>query len=144
MLCDSNACQVWEDGTYNEINVQPLQPWQWLHENEVHIGGEAPLPLETVEMNLPVGMTGKVLDILPYLEIERGRGRVVLTTVNRLARGVIELTLCDADGQEETLRPTDEQLSYSASQGDWLSAGAPTSRSRRKATRVSPDAVRRN
>ncbi|MCA9118586.1 MAG: hypothetical protein H6822_03885 [Planctomycetaceae bacterium] len=117
------AKEVWEDGTYNEINVQTLQPWQWLHENEVHVGGEAPLPLETVEMNLPVGMTGKVLDILPCPEIERGRGRVVLTTVNRLARGVIELTLRDADGKEETLRPTDEHLFYSVSQGDWLSAG---------------------
>ncbi|MCA9118590.1 MAG: hypothetical protein H6822_03905 [Planctomycetaceae bacterium] len=117
------AKEVWEDGTYNEINVQTLQPWQWLHEHEVHVGGEAPLPLETVEMNLPAGMIGKVLDILPCPEIERGRGRVVLTTVNRLARGVIELTPRDATGREETLRPTDEHLFYSASQGDWLSAG---------------------
>ncbi|MBC8356602.1 MAG: hypothetical protein H8E66_31890, partial [Planctomycetes bacterium] len=45
------------------------------------------------------------------------------TTVNRLARGVIELSLRDADGHEETLRPTDEHLFYSTSHGDWLSAG---------------------
>ena len=118
-----HAKEVWDDGTYNEINVQTLQPWQWLHEHEVHVGGDAPLPLETVEMNLPLGMTGKVLDILPCPEIERGRGRVVLTTVNRLARGVIELTLRDANGHEETLCPTDEHLFYSVSRGDWLSAG---------------------
>ncbi|MBC8357118.1 MAG: AHH domain-containing protein, partial [Planctomycetes bacterium] len=45
------------------------------------------------------------------------------TTVNRLARGVIELSLRDADGNEETIRPTDEHLFYSASHGDWLPAG---------------------
>ncbi|MBC8356606.1 MAG: hypothetical protein H8E66_31910 [Planctomycetes bacterium] len=117
------AKEVWEDGTYNEINVATLQPWQWIHQHEVHVGGEAPLPLETVEMNLPVGMTGKVLDILPCPELEQGAGRTVLTTVNRLARGVIELSLRDADGHEETLRPTDEHLFYSTSHGDWLSAG---------------------
>ena len=117
------AKEVWEDGAYNEINVQTLQPWQWIHENEVHVGSQAPLPLETVEMNLPVGMTGKVLDILPCPQLEQGAGRTVLTTVNRLARGVIELSLRDADGHEETLRPTDEHLFYSTSHGDWLSAG---------------------
>ncbi|MCA9118588.1 MAG: hypothetical protein H6822_03895 [Planctomycetaceae bacterium] len=117
------AKELWEDSTYNEINVSTLQPWQWIHEHEVHVGGQAPLPLETVEMNLPFGMTGKVLDILPCPPIERGRGRVVLTTVNRLARGVIELTLRDANGREDTLRPTDEHLFYSASRGNWLSAG---------------------
>ena len=117
------AKEVWQDGTYNEINVATLQPWQWIHEHEVHVGSQAPLPLETVEMNLPVGMTGKVLDILPCPELERGAGRTVLTTVNRLARGVIELTLRDRDGNEETIRPTDEHLFYSASHGDWLPAG---------------------
>ena len=117
------AKEVWEDGTYNEINVQTLQPWQWIHQHEVHVGSQAPLPLETVEMNLPVGMTGKVLDILPCPQLEQGAGRTVLTTVNRLARGVIELSLRDADGNEETIRPTDEHLFYSKSHGDWLSAG---------------------
>ncbi|MBI2477426.1 MAG: hypothetical protein HYV60_01860, partial [Planctomycetia bacterium] len=74
------------------------------------------------EMGLPEGMTGKVHDILPCPKIQSGRGRIVLTTVNRLARGVIELTLRDANGQEETLRPTGEHLFYSVSHGEWLLA----------------------
>lgn len=117
------AKEVWQEGTYNEINVQTLQPWQWIHEREVHVVGEALLPLETVEMNLPEGMTGKVLDILPCPEIERGRGRIVLTTVNRLARGAIELTLRDASGHAEHLQTTDNHIFYSQSHGQWLAAG---------------------
>jgi len=116
------AKEAWEDGTYNEINVETLQPWQWIQEHEVHVGGMAPLPLDTREMGIPEGMAGKVIDILPCPQIETGRGRVVLTTVNRLARGVIELTLRDASGREETLRPTDNHLFYSISQGEWLPA----------------------
>jgi len=117
------ANEVWEDGTNNEINVATLQPWQWIDEHEVRVGGDAPLPLETIEMNLPAGMTGKVLDILPCPEIEPGRGRVVLTTVNRLASSVIELTLRDLAGLEESLRPTSEHLFYSVTRGEWLPAG---------------------
>jgi YD repeat-containing protein len=116
------AKEAWDDGTYNEVNVRTLQPWQWVHEHEVHVGGYAPLPLDTLEMGLPEGMTGKVIDILPCPPIKSGRGRVVLTTINRLARGVIELTLRDSRGQEETLRPTGEHLFYSVTQGEWLSA----------------------
>ena len=35
---------------------------------------------------------------------------------------MIELTLRDASGREETLRPTDNHLFYSISQGEWLPA----------------------
>ncbi|MCA9177488.1 MAG: hypothetical protein KDB14_23545, partial [Planctomycetales bacterium] len=107
------AKQAWDDGTYNEVNVKTLQPWQWIHENEVHVGGYAPLPLDTLEMGLPEGLTGKVIDVLPCPPIKSGRGRVVITTINRLARGVIELTLRDSHDREETLRPTGEHLFYS-------------------------------
>jgi hypothetical protein len=116
------AKEVWDDSTYNEINVETLQPWQWIQEHEVRVGGQAPLPLDTLEMGLPEGMTAKVLDILPCPKIQSGRGRVVLTTVNRLAQGVIELTLRASNGQEETLRPTGEHLFYSVSHGEWLPA----------------------
>jgi hypothetical protein len=116
------AKEAWDDGTYNEVHVRTLQPWQWVHEQEVHVGGYAPLPLDTLEMGLPEGMTGKVIDILPCPTIKSGRGRVVLTTINRLARGVIELTLRNSHDREETLRPTGEHLFYSVTQGDWLSA----------------------
>ncbi|MBI2477428.1 MAG: hypothetical protein HYV60_01870, partial [Planctomycetia bacterium] len=105
-----------------DINVETLQPWQWIHEHEAHVGSWAPLPLDVTEMGLPEGMTGKVHDILPCPKIQSGRGRVVLTTVNRLARGVIELSLRGSDGQEETLRPTGEHLFYSVSHGEWLPA----------------------
>jgi len=116
------AKEVWDDGTCNEINVETLQPWQWIDEHQAHVGSWAPLPLDTLEMGLPEGMTGKVLDILPCPKIKSGRGRVVLTTVNRMAQGVLELTLRAANGQEETLRPTGEHLFYSVSHGEWLPA----------------------
>lgn len=116
------AQDVWEDGTVDVINIETLQPWQWIHQYEVHVGGWAPLPLDVDEMGLPAGMTGKVLDILPCPKVKPGRGRIILTTVNHLNNDVHELTLRDESGKEETLRPTGNHKFYSVSQGAWLSA----------------------
>ncbi|MBC8355771.1 MAG: hypothetical protein H8E66_27660, partial [Planctomycetes bacterium] len=121
-LIKLHATEVWPDGTIDNINVETLQPWQWLHENEVHVGGKAPLPLDAEEMGLTGNYTCKVLDILPIPELERGPGRVVLTTVNHLNRDVRELTLRDTNGTEETLRPTGNHKFYSVSRGEWLAA----------------------
>ena len=115
------AQDVWPDGTVNDIHVETFQPWQWLHEHEIHVGGDAPLPLDVAEMGLPEGMTGEVIDILPA-KFQPGRGRIILTTVNQLNRDVWELTLEDERGATETLRPTGTHLFYSVSQGDWAPA----------------------
>ncbi|HUG66750.1 MAG TPA: polymorphic toxin-type HINT domain-containing protein, partial [Pirellulaceae bacterium] len=116
------AYDVWADGTLDQINVETLQPWQWIQEHEAHIGAFAPLPLDAVEMGLPEGMTGTVDDILPCPEFEAGRGRIVLTTVNHLNREVLELTLEGESSPRETLRPTGTHKFYSVSSGHWLSA----------------------
>lgn len=116
------AYDVWADGTLDQINVQTLQPWQWIQQHEAHVGAFAPLPLDALEMGLPEGMTGTVDDILPCPEFEQGRGRIVLTTVNHLNNNVIELTLQNEAGKRETLRPTGTHKFYSVSSGEWLSA----------------------
>jgi hypothetical protein len=116
------AQDSWPDGTVDDIQVETLQPWQWIDAHEVHVGGQAPLPLDVVEMGLPEGITGTVRDILPCPPFRAGRGRVIVTTVNHLNRDVWELTLRDRDGTVETVRPTGAHLFYSHSRGQWLAA----------------------
>nr|MBC8355320.1 hypothetical protein [Planctomycetota bacterium] len=104
------------------INVESLQPWQWIQRHEAHVGGYAPLPVDTHEIGVPEDLLGKVLDILPCPPMRAGPGRVVLTTVNHLNTDVVELTLRDSRGETETLRPTAIHLFYSTSHGEWIPA----------------------
>ncbi len=78
--------------------------------------------ISSVEMGLPEHLTGQVTRILPCPEIVEGPGRVVLTTVNHLNPDVVELTLQDSTGSEETLRPTATHKFYSVTRSEWLSA----------------------
>jgi hypothetical protein len=116
------AEQRWDDGTLDDINVETLQPPEWLAEHKVRVGGEVPLPLDLVEMGLPIDLQAKVLAIERCPPLETGPGRTVLTTVNHLNRDVVELTIRDAQGREETIRPTGLHKFYSATRDDWLSA----------------------
>jgi len=115
-----SAFGLWKG--YEGDHLETLQPWQWIDAHEVHVGGQAPLPLDVVEMGLPEGITGKVIDIAPCPPFRAGRGRVILTTVNHLHRDVWELALRDRDGTAETIRPTGAHLFYSHSRGQWLAA----------------------
>jgi hypothetical protein len=116
------AEQRWDDGTLDDINVETLQPPQWLAEHHVRVGGEVPLPLDLVEMGLPMDLQAKVLAIERCPPLEAGPGRTVLTTVNHLNRDVVEVTIRDAQGREERIRPTGLHKFYSATRDDWLSA----------------------
>ena len=121
-LVKLQARSVWPDGTVDTINVESLQPWQWIQRHEAHVGGYAPLPVDTHEIGVPEDLLGKVLDILPCPPMRAGPGRVVLTTVNHLNTDVVELTLRDSRGETETLRPTAIHLFYSTSHGEWIPA----------------------
>ena len=121
-LVKLKAHSVWADGTVDTINVETLQPWQWIHHHEVRVQGYAPMPIDALEMGLPEDLTGKVIDILPCPPLRAGPGRLVLTTVDHLNKDVIELTLLNSDGDPETLRPTGTHKFYSITRGEWLSA----------------------
>ena len=109
-------------GGVDEMWIDTLQPVQWLAAHGVRVGGEAPIPLDLAEMGVPPEQTGRVIDIQPCPPIESGTGRVVLTTVNHLNQDVRELTLRDAKGREEAVRPTGLHKFYSVTRGQWLSA----------------------
>jgi hypothetical protein len=112
----------WDDGTLDDIHVKTLQPPQWLQAHDVRVGGEAPLPLDLVEMGLPENLRAKVLAIRPCPPIQPGPGRIVLTTVNHLNSDVMELTVESADGRRETFRPTGSHKFYRETDDRWVSA----------------------
>jgi hypothetical protein len=65
----------------------------------------------------------KILSIEQCPEIRAGPGRVVLTTVNHLSRGVCNLTYLNSAGQRETIRPTSSHRFYSLDRKDWIHIG---------------------
>ncbi|HHK42354.1 MAG TPA: hypothetical protein ENJ50_08045, partial [Planctomycetaceae bacterium] len=112
----------WPDGTVDDINVETLQPPEWIVAHDAHVGRLVPIPLDLVEMGLPKGLKARVLDNLPCPPIRPGPGRVVLTTVNHLNRYVFELRLEDEHGRQTTVRPTGFHKFYSADRREWVSA----------------------
>jgi hypothetical protein len=111
-----------DDGSLNDVNVETLQPPEWLSMHNVRVGGAAPLPLDLLEMGLPDDLGATVLAIEPCPPLAPGAGQTVLTTVNHLSDDIHELTIRDAQGNRETIRTTSGHKFYSASRTTWLAA----------------------
>ncbi len=116
------ATERWLDGTVDEIEIETLQPPEWFADHDVRVAGDAPIPLDLVEMGLPPDMRAQVVAIAPCPPIASGPGRCVLTTVNSLSRDVWELTVRCADDREETIRCTGNHKFYSETRRGWVSA----------------------
>jgi hypothetical protein len=114
------AEDCWADGTLDVIEIQTLQPPQWIEEHQAQPGSLVPLPLDLLEMGLPETLQAEVLANEPCPAIESGLGCVVLTTVNHLNPDLYELTLADEEGREATVRPTGLHKFYSADRGRWV------------------------
>ena len=114
------AEDYWDDGTVDIIDVDALQPPEWLHEHQAKVGAMVPIPLDLVEMDMPAEMHAEIVAIEPCPEIEDGAGRVVLTTVNHLNRIVMELTVRDVVGDQTKIRPTAPHRFYSDTRRDWV------------------------
>lgn len=96
----------WKDGTLDDVNVETLQPPEWLAKHNATLGGLVPIPLDLVEMGFPHDLRGIVVGIEVCPPISCGTGCVVLTTVNHLNPDVRELTVADDFGRQQVLKPT--------------------------------------
>lgn len=112
----------WDDGTVDDINVETLQPPEWLSSTDAEVGAAVPLPLDLTEMGLPDSLRAKVVSIDPCPAIEEGPGRVVLTTVNHLNRFLFDLSFVSPAGQEESVRTTGWHKFYRQDDNAWVSA----------------------
>ena len=74
------------DGTLDDINVETLQPPEWIASQRATVGSVVPLPLDLVEMGLPESLLPRSSRWKPCPSIAPGLGRVVLTTTNHLNR----------------------------------------------------------
>jgi hypothetical protein len=110
----------WSDGTLDDVNIETLQPPEWLAAHQARIGSTVLPPLDLLEMGLPKTMRAEVLAVEPCPPIASGPGRVVLTTINHLNRDVCELTIEDSDGCRETVHPTSLHRFYRETDGQWL------------------------
>jgi hypothetical protein len=110
----------WEDGTVDDLNVETLRPPAWIAAHRPQVGASISLPLDLVEMGLPTTLRAQVVAIKPCPAIAPGPGRVVLTTVNHLNRDVRELTVCDAQGHQERIRPTGLHRFYRETDAAWV------------------------
>jgi hypothetical protein len=112
----------WPDGTIDVVSVETLQPPKWIVQQRAQVGDWVPLPLDLTEMGLPADLRGEVVANEPCPAIAAGPGNVVLTTVNHRNRDVWTLTLADAKGRQEQVRPTGSHKFYSVSRKAWVSA----------------------
>jgi hypothetical protein len=117
------AEETWYDGTVDSINVVTLVPPEWLAICDAKVGSMVPIPLDLQEMGLDENLFAKIQTIEECPEIRAGPGRVVLTTVNHLSRGVCSLTYTTQDGQSETIRPTSSHRFYSLDRKEWIHIG---------------------
>ena len=93
------------DGTTDSTEMEALQPPEWVKEHDARVGARVPMPLELREMGLPQDLLGEVVANERCPEIQPGRGRVVLATVNHVNTDVLELTIANKRGQQ-LVRPT--------------------------------------
>jgi len=121
-LLNLRAETVWADGTVDDINVETLQPPEWIAAHNAKVSHVVPLPLDLIEMGLPEDLRAVVLTIGPCPPIRPGAGRLVLSTVNHLNNDVRELTVMDGKGNETTIRPTGLHKFYFVRDGAWVSA----------------------
>ncbi len=116
------AESTWDDGTVDDINVETLQPPEWVEAHGARVDATVPLPLDLAEMGLPADLRARVIANEACPPLGHGTGRVVLTTVNHLNCDLVELTLRGAHGPEETVRPTGLHRFYRASDTAWVHA----------------------
>ena len=50
----------WADGTRDDVDIETLQPPEWIGEHDVRIGASIALPLDLVEMGLPAIFTRRL------------------------------------------------------------------------------------
>jgi hypothetical protein len=117
------AEETWYDGTVDSINVVTLVPPEWIALHDAKVGNLVPIPLDLQEMGLDEDLLAKVQTIEQCPEIRAGPGRVVLTTVNHLSRGICKLTYTTQDGKSETIRPTSSHKFYSLDRNEWIHIG---------------------
>jgi hypothetical protein len=110
------------DGTDDPVEVETLQPPEWVRAHNAQPGKSVPLPFDLDEMGLPAGLRAVVVSNERCPSIPSGTGRVVLTTVNHLNPDVLELTIEDDQGRQEKIRPTGSHKFCRASDGVWVSA----------------------
>jgi hypothetical protein len=113
----------WPDGTDDPVEIETLQPRDWIERNGARVGADVPMPFALVEIGLPADMRGKVIANEPCPPIESGQGRVVLATTTQLNAHVVELTVADEHGQQEPVRATANHPFYSADRSQWVAAG---------------------
>ena len=110
----------WPDGTLDVVEVETLQPAEWVAAKKAAVGATVPLPLDLLEMGLPETLQARVVANEPCPPIPSGSGAVVLTTVNHLNPNVFELALSDDHGKRETIRPTGLHKFYSGDRRCWV------------------------
>ena len=113
------AEETWPDGTLDVVEVETLQPPEWVKQCKAEPGAFVPLPLDLLEMGLPESLHARVVANEPCPTIMDGPGCVVLTTVNHLNPSLFELTLRDESGRVATVEPTGLHKFYSADRGAW-------------------------
>lgn len=105
--------------------IQTLQSPTWIAENRAIPGASVQPPLDLREMGMEQA-EAQIVAINPCPPIDRGPGRVVLTTINHLNQFVFDLAVEDAGNHQETIGVSGWHKLYSESRQEWVSASSLT------------------
>ncbi len=108
------------DGDEDRVEVETLQPPEWVEAENATPGGTVPIPFDMREMGLPDDLRAEVLANQPCPPLEGGEGRVVLSTISHLSQSVGRLVVEDDLGRQESIRPTASHRFYRESDGKWV------------------------
>src|SRR5262249_8722175 len=100
------ADTAWDDGTVDIIDVETLQPPEWVAQHLAQVGADGPRRLGRVEMGRPADWRAGVAANEPCPSIAKGPGRVVLTTVDHLNHDIRKLSFADSQSRAQVLYPT--------------------------------------
>ena len=122
-LLKLRAERTWPDETVSDLNVEMLQPLEWVEAQRAQVGRTVSLQLDLADLGLPdEDFPARVLAIEPCPPIRPGKGRVVLATVNQLSNDVWELTVADTTGRQSKVRTTGAHRFYREPDRAWVRA----------------------
>ncbi len=104
----------------DRVEVETLQPPEWVEALHAFPGASVPLPFDLTEMGLPEELRATVIANESCPPIQGGEGRVVLSTISHTSACVGRLTVEDEQGRRETIRPTAFHAFYREPAGEWV------------------------
>ena len=119
----SGWTRLGQDGTADPVDVNVLQPPQWVADHHAEPGVFVPVPPDLEELGLVKDASAarfRVTAVAPCPRVSAGPGRVVLATLTHLNCSIFDLSVQDGSGRRDELHPTGIHRFWSEDRNEWV------------------------